>query len=370
MNPKSKIMQTAIALARKGIGKTSPNPAVGAVIVKNGRIIGKGYHKKAGRAHAEINALKQAGIKAKGAEMYVTLEPCNHFGRTPPCADAIIKAGIKKVFIGMKDPNPLVAGTGIRRLRSAGMDVEVDILEDECRGINEAYMKYITTKTPFVTLKLASTLDGKIATSTGESKWITGEIARRFAHRMRREADAVMVGIGTVLKDNPELTTRLVKGKDPIRIVVDSKLRIPVNAKVLNTQRGGIIIATTKERGQGSGGRGRKIKKIEAKGAEILALPSKTGEVDLKTLMKELGKREITNLIIEGGPTIAAASLKDGIVDKITIFYAPRILGKEGLPMIEGLGIRRLKDAVSLSRLECKRLGEDILVEGYIAHGS
>ena len=239
-------MQTAIALARKGIGKTSPNPAVGAVIVKNGRIIGKGYHKKAGRAHAEINALKQAGIKAKGAEMYITLEPCNHFGRTPPCTDVIIKAGIKKVFIGMKDPNPLVAGKGVRRLRSAGMDVEVGILEDECRGINEAYIKYITTKTPFVTLKLASTLDGKIATAAGESKWITGEDARRFAHRMRREADAVMVGIGTVLKDNPELTTRLVKGKDPIRIVVDSQLRIPVNAKVLNKKRGGIIIATTK----------------------------------------------------------------------------------------------------------------------------
>ena len=366
-------MQTAIALARNGIGKTSPNPAVGAVIVKNGRIIGKGYHKKAGRAHAELNALKQAGIKAKGAEMYVTLEPCSHFGRTPPCADAIIKAGIKKVFIGMKDPNPLVAGKGVSRLLSAGMDVEVGILENECRGINEAYIKYITTKTPFVTLKLASTLDGKIATSTGESKWITGKAARRFAHRMRREADAVMVGIGTVLKDNPELTTRLVKGKDPIRIVVDSKLRMPVNARVLNTKRGGIIIATTKERGQGTKGtevpfvvRGQKIKKLEAKGAEILALPSKTGEVDLKALMKELGKREITNLIIEGGPTLAAASLKDGIVDKIAIFYAPRILGKEGLPMIEELGIRRLTDAVSLSRLACKRLGEDILVEGYL----
>jgi len=353
-------MQTAIALARKGIGKTSPNPAVGAIIVKNGRIIGKGYHKKAGRAHAEINALKQAGIKAKGAEMYVTLEPCNHFGRTPPCADAIIKAGIKKVFIGMKDPNPLVAGNGIRRLRSAGMDVAVGMLEDECRGINEAYIKYITTKTPFVTLKLASTLDGKIATAAGESKWITGEDARRFAHRMRREADAVMVGIGTVLKDNPELTTRLVKGKDPIRIVIDSKLSIPVNAKVLNTKRGGIIIATTKPV------KGGRIKALFDKGAEVLALPSKTGEVDLKALMKELGKREITNLIIEGGPTLAASAIKDGIVDKIAIFYAPRIFGKEGLPMIEGLGIRRLKDAVSLSRLECKRLGGDILVEGYL----
>ncbi len=359
-------MQTAITFARKGIGKTSPNPAVGAVIVKNGKIIGKGYHKKAGLAHAEINALKQAGIKAKGAEMYVTLEPCNHFGRTPPCTDAIIKSGVKKVFIGMKDPNPLVAGKGIRRLMNAGMDVEVGILEDECKDINEAYIKYIATKTPFVTLKLASTLDGKIATSTGESKWITGETARRFAHRMRAEADAVMVCIGNVLRDKPELTTRLVKGKDPVRIVVDSKLRTPVNARVLNTKRGGIIIATTKERSQ----KEKRIKKLKDKGVEVLALPSKKGEVDLKALMKELGKREIANLIIEGGSTLAASAIKDGIVDKIAIFYAPRLFGKEGLPMIQGLGIKRLKDAVSLSSLEYKRLGEDILVEGYIAHSS
>lgn len=359
-------MQTAIALARNGIGKTSPNPAVGAVIVKNGRIIGKGYHKKAGSAHAELNALKQAGIKAKGAEMYVTLEPCSHFGRTPPCTDVIIKAGIKKVFIGMKDPNPLVSGKGIRHLKDAGIDVEAGILEAQCRGINEAYIKYITTKTPFVTLKIASTLDGKIATAAGESKWITGKAARRFAHRMRRDADAVMVGIGTVLKDNPELTTRLVKGKDPVRIVVDSKLRIPANARVLNKKRGSVIIATTKGRDQVSGNRGQKIKKIEAAGAEVLELPSKTGKVDLKALMKELGKKEITNLIIEGGSTLSAASLKDGIVDKIVIFYAPRILGKEGLPMIERLGIRRLKDAVSLTRLEYRKIGEDILVEGYV----
>src|SRR3990167_17838 len=286
MNDKEYYMGIAILLARKGIGWTSPNPAVGAVIVKGGKIIGKGYHKRIGLCHAEINALKEAGARTNGGEMYVTLEPCNHFGKTPPCTDAIIKAGIKKVFVGMKDPNPLVSGKGIKRLLNAGIKVETGMLEEKCRYINEPYIKYMKTRAPFVTLKLASTLDGKIASAAGDSKWITGEAARRFAHRMRAEADAVMVGIGTVLKDNPELTTRLVKGKDPVRIVVDSKLRIPVNARVLNKKRGSIIIATTKKRGQGTGVRGQKIKKIEATGAEVLALTSKTGEVDLNALMK------------------------------------------------------------------------------------
>lgn len=359
-------MGIAITLAKRGIGKTSPNPAVGAVIVKSGNIIGMGYHKKAGLAHAELNALKQAGANAKGAEMYVTLEPCNHFGKTPPCTDAVIKAGIKKVFIGMKDPNPLVAGKGIRRLRDSGIYAEAGILEKECKAINETYIKYITAKTPFVTLKLAATLDGKIATAAGESKWITGKEARKFVHKMRAEADAVMVGIGTVLKDNPELTVRLVRGKNPVRIVVDSKLSIPLNTKVLNPGKESVIIATIKNRGQGSGGRGQKIKKIQAKGAEVLALPSKNGTVDLKALMKELGKREITSLIVEGGSTLAASAIKHGIVDKVAIFLAPKLLGKEGLPMIGGLGIKRLKDAIHLNRLECKMVGADILAEGYV----
>ncbi|MBI5875368.1 MAG: bifunctional diaminohydroxyphosphoribosylaminopyrimidine deaminase/5-amino-6-(5-phosphoribosylamino)uracil reductase RibD [Deltaproteobacteria bacterium] len=357
-------MGIALTLAKRGIGKTSPNPAVGAVIVKSAKIIGSGYHKKAGLAHAELNALKQAGANAKNADMYVTLEPCNHFGKTPPCTDAVIKAGIKKVFIGMKDPNPLVAGKGIRRLRDAGIYAEAGILENECKAINETYIKYITAKTPFVTLKLAATLDGKIATAAGESKWITGEDARKAAHQMRAEADAVMVGIGTVLKDNPELTTRLVTGKDPVRIVVDSKLSIPLNAKVLKLGKDGVIIATV--RSQGSEVRSQKIKQLKAKGAEILALSSKNGMVDLKALMKELAKREITSLIVEGGSTLAASAIKQGVVDKVSIFLAPKLLGKEGLPMIGGLGIKRLKDAVSLSRLKCKRLGDDILLEGYL----
>ncbi|HAG51385.1 MAG: riboflavin biosynthesis protein RibD [Deltaproteobacteria bacterium GWC2_42_51] len=364
-----KFMQAAIALAKKGIGKTSPNPAVGAVIVKNDRIIGKGYHKKAGLAHAEINAMRQAGVRARGADMYVTLEPCNRFGRTPPCADAIIKAGIKSVYVGMKDPNPLIRGAGIRHLRNAGINVEDEILIKESADINRPYIKYITTKKPFVTLKLASTIDGRIATQAAESKWITGKEARKFAHKMRSNADAVMVGIGTILKDDPELTVRLIKGKNPIKIVVDNRLRIPINAKVLNPKKGDVIIATTKGRGQKSEARSqrnKKIKTLKAKGAEVLMLPSKMGEVDLIALMKELGKKEITSLIVEGGSRLAASAIKEGIVDKVAVFYAPKILGKEGLPMIGELAIKRLKDAIGLSELKCRKVGEDILVEGYL----
>lgn len=354
-------MRIAIRLAKNGIGKTSPNPAVGAVIVKNSKIVGKGYHKKAGLPHAEINALKQAGKKAKGAEMYVTLEPCSHFGRTPPCADAVIKAGAKKIFIGMKDPNPIVAGKGIQRLEKAGIAVETGILEEECRKINETYVKYITAKTPFVTLKLAATLDGKIAAFTGDSKWISSDASRTYAHRMRAQADAVMVGIETILKDDPELTVRLAKGKNPARIILDSKLRMPLKAKVFDAEKGNVIIATIKNRGQ----KEQKIKMLNAKGAEVLLLPSRGSKVDLRALMQELGKREITSLLVEGGSTLAASCIKKGIVDKAVFFYAPKLLGKEGLPMIGELGIKKVKDAIHLSKLQCRKIGSDILAEGY-----
>ena len=359
MNDKEYYMGIAILLARKGIGWTSPNPAVGAVIVKGGKIIGKGYHKRIGLCHAEINALKEAGARTNGGEMYVTLEPCNHFGKTPPCTDAIIKAGIKKVFVGMKDPNPLVSGKGIKRLLNAGIKVEAGILEEGCRDINEPYIKYMKTRAPFVTLKLASTLDGKIASAAGDAKWITGETARKHAHRMRAQADAVMVGISTVLKDNPELTTRLAMGRDPLRVVVDSRLRIPVTAKVLNLERGGIIIATTEKASEG------RINAMEVRGAEVMILPSRKGVVDLRALIKALGKREITSLLIEGGSSLAASVLKEGIVDKIAIFYAPKIFGREGLPMIGRLGIKILSEAVKLKDLKCRKIGEDILIEGY-----
>lgn len=349
-------MKVAVALAKKGVGRTSPNPAVGAVVVKNRNIIGRGYHKKAGLPHAEVYALQQAGKRAKGADLYITLEPCNHYGRTPPCTDSIIRAGIKKVFVGMKDPNPLVSGKGIQRLKKAGIKVKAGLDEKKCRGINEAYIKYITTKTPLVTLKLASTLDGKIAASSGDSKWITGTASRKHVHKMRSVNDAVMVGIGTVLRDNPELTTRLVKGENPVRIVVDSALRIPMHAKVLDDQRGSVLIATTKM------GMSEKVKRLKAKGAEVLVLPVKDNGVDLRELMTELGKREITSVMMEGGARLAASALRQGVVDKVALFYAPKIVGQEGLSMIGELGIKKLTHALNLKNMSCTKLGDDILL--------
>lgn len=352
-------MDIAIELAKKSIGRTSPNPVVGAVVVKNSKIAGKGYHKKAGFPHAEINALHDAGRLAKGADLYVTLEPCNHFGRTPPCTQAIIDSKIKRVFIGMKDPNPLVRGKGIEKLKKNNIKVKTGILENECRKINEPYIKYITTGLPFVTLKLASSLDGKIATLTGESKWITSEKSREYVHKLRSEVDAVMVGIGTVLKDNPCLTVRLKnrESKNPVRIVVDSKLKISLTANVFNAKKARLIIAATKFAGR------KKIKEAEKRDAEVIVVDSKNGQVDLKKLMKELGKRGITNILIEGGSRLSASAIKDGIVDKVLIFYAPIFLGSDAISMINSLGIKRLKDAVHIKDVKIGRIENDMLLE-------
>lgn len=360
-------MDIAVNLAKKGIGKTSPNPVVGAVVVKNNKVVGKGYHKKAGLPHGEIIALNNSGTRAKGADLYVTLEPCDHYGMTPPCTQAIIRSGIKRVFIGMKDPNPIVSGRGIRKLKKNNIEVKTGILEDECEKINEPYIKYITTKKPFVILKLASTLDGMIATSSGESKWITSEKSQQYVHNMRSKTDAVIVGIGTVLKDDPFLTVRLKTKRpptsgprQPIRIVVDSKLKIPLDANVLDAKGAKLIIAATKNAAP------KKIKQVRERGAEVIIIDSKNGQVDLKKLMKELGKREITTILIEGGARLAASAIKDGIADKVLIFYAPILLGGDGIQMISSLGIKRLKDAVHLKNIQVKRIGEDVLLEGIL----
>lgn len=359
-------MSTAVKLAKKGIGKTNPNPAVGAVVVKNNRIVGKGYHKRAGLPHAEINALNDAGRLARGADLYVTLEPCGHYGKTPPCTQAIIDSGIKKVFIGMKDPNPLVNGRGIKKLEKNSITIKTGILEDECKGLNKPYVKYITTKMPFVTLKLASSLDGRIAAATGESKWITSEKSRKYAHKLRLKADAVMVGIGTILKDNPLLTVRLknrgsrVKGqgsRNPVRIVVDSRLKIPLSANVFKEKKSGLIIAAAK------GADEKRIKKAEDAGAEVIVVDSKDGHVDLKKLMKELGRRKITNILVEGGSRLAASAIKEKVVDRILIFYAPILLGSDGIAMISNIKIKRLKDACHFKTIGIKRIAEDVLME-------
>ena len=364
---KEEYMRLAIRLAKKARGRTSPNPLVGALVVKEGEVVGKGFHQKAGEPHAEINAINNAGGKARGGELYINLEPCNHYGRTPPCTKTIIDSGIKRVFVGMEDPNEVVAGSGIQCLKDNGIYVQTGILREECQRLNETYIKYITEKRPFVILKSAASLDGKIATRVGDTRWITNEKSRAFLHRLRNDVDGILVGIGTIMADDPELTTRLNgrRGKDPVRIVVDSKLRIMLRAKVLNPEsKAGTIIATTELAHK------EKIKKLEELGARVLIVGSKENRVDLRELMYELGKLEITSLLIEGGAEINASSLGSGIVDKVLFFYAPKIIGgADALGMVGGEGVEKLRDAINLKNIRVRRLGDDILVEGYINKG-
>ncbi len=299
-------MDIALHLARKGAGKVNPNPLVGAVIVNDGKIIGKGYHESYGKAHAEINAFKDAETELiEGSTMYVTLEPCSHYGKTPPCVDQIIENRIKRVVIGMVDPNPLVSGKGVKKLQEAGIDVTVGILEDKCKKLNEVFIKYITKKKPFVVLKTAMSLDGKISTTSGESKWITDKEARENVHILRNELTAIMIGIDTVIIDNPELTCRIPNGRNPIRIVVDSNLRIPYDSKILQTaKKFKTIIATTEK------ARKEKIHKLKDLGIIVIETKSKNEKVDLKDLMHKLGNQNIDSILLEGGFNIKLLSLR------------------------------------------------------------
>jgi len=358
-----KFMRRALELAARG--RTSPNPMVGAVIVKAGEIVGEGYHHKAGTPHAEIHAINSAGEKAKSAQLYVTLEPCCHRGRTPPCTKAIIQAGISSVVMAMYDPNPLVSGKGKAELEVNGITVQSGLLEQEARKLNEFYIKHITTGLPFVILKSAMSLDGKIATYTGKSKWITSETSRRKVHEIRDTVDAILVGIGTVINDNPSLTTRLMdrKGKDAVRIIVDSDARIPLPSKVLNLDSTApTLIAVTPKALED------KISQLKSAGAEVIVIPERNdGRVNLKALMEGLGKREITSVMIEGGSEINASALKEGIVDKVMIFIAPKFIGGRTAPgLLGGQGIEHLSSAIGLRDIQVSKLGEDILVEGYI----
>jgi diaminohydroxyphosphoribosylaminopyrimidine deaminase / 5-amino-6-(5-phosphoribosylamino)uracil reductase len=349
-----KYMDIAIQLAEKGRGFVSPNPLVGCIIVKRGKIVGRGHHKNYGEAHAEINALKSAGKKAKNATMYVNIEPCSHWGKTSPCTEKIVEAGIREVVCGMEDPNPLV--DGYKELKFRGLKTRIGILRDRARKMNEVYIKYMKTKRPFVILKLAMSLDGKIATSTGDSKYITGKEARKYVHQMRHDSDAIMVGINTIVRDNPLLDSRLVNGKNPTKIIVDSTLKISEKAKVLKDPSK-VIIATTNKAPK------KKIDKLHQKGVQVLVLKPKAGLVDLKELMKELGKSGITPIIIEGGAELSGNAIKEGIVDKILIFTAPKILGN-GLNPIKNLGITKVSKAIKLKNPLTKKIGKDILIEG------
>lgn len=365
MNDKlnEKYMELALTLALKGKGTVSPNPMVGAVIVKDGRIIGEGYHQRYGEGHAEVNAFKNASEDVKGATMYVTLEPCSHHGKTPPCAEKIVEKKIKKVVIGTLDPNPLVSGRGVKILQDAGIEVESGILNDKCIKINEIFMKYIVEKEPFVVMKSAMSLDGKIATSAGESKWITGEESRRNVHVLRKELSAIMVGVETVIKDDPELTCRIENGINPIRIVVDSTLRIPIDSKIIKTaDKVKTIIATTKKAERNT------IKILEDYGVQIIiADTNKEGRVDLKDLMKKLGEAKIDSILLEGGAKLNFSALEEGIVDKVQIYIAPKIIGGQNAKgPVGGLGIDKLEQAFKLKEITYKTVGEDILIEGYI----
>ena len=358
-----KYMRMALRLAEKAQGRTSPNPMVGAVVVKGGKVIASGYHHRAGEPHAEAIALKKAGTKARGATLYVTLEPCSHTNkRTPPCTPLVLQSRVKRVVISMIDPNPRVSGDGIKTLRKAGIEVRTGVLETEAKKLNEAYIKYIKTGTPFVTLKIAQTLDGKIATASGESKWITGEKARIEGRRLRNCNDAVLVGINTVLKDNPSLTTRLPGGRDPIRVVVDSRLRIPLNAKVVTQRSPAKTFIATLD----SMPKDKLVKLLDA-GTEILLARDRKGRVDLKYLMKMLGTFGITSVLIEGGAEVNASALKSGIVDKVVMFIAPTLMtGTDSLCSFGGKAPVLLKQAVHLHDVALRFVGRDLRLEGYI----
>ena len=359
MNTDEKYMRIALGLAARAEGLTNPNPLVGAVVVKGGRIIGRGYHKKCGLAHAEVNALNDAGRASKGATLYVTLEPCDHFGRTPPCSAAVIKSGIKRVVIGMKDPNRITSGRGIKRLKNAGIKTVVGVLTKEAESINRPYIKFITKKIPYVTIKAAQSLDGKIATRSGDSKWISAEDSRRYVHELRGKVDAVMVGFNTLIKDDPVLLSKVSGGKQPIRIIADTHLKTPLKAKVFsNSDIYPVIIATTADAASA------KIKRYEKRRVKLLFSRSKNGRIDLKDLLLKLGKAGVVHLLVEGGGELAASFVEEALVDRFLFFIAPKIIGgRTAITAVEGLGVEAVKDALILKNIKVKNFAKDVLIE-------
>lgn len=355
-------MREAITLAAHGHGRTSPNPMVGAVLVRDGRVVGAGWHRKAGTEHAEIHALRMAGELARGATLYVTLEPCSHTGRTGPCARAVIEAGVKRVVAAMEDPNPLVSGQGFRMLREAGVEVSCGLMEREARRLNEAFLTWVTEKRPFITLKMAMTLDGKTATAGGESQWITGEEARLRGHVLRDENDAILVGIGTVLADRPSLTTRLPdgNGKNPLRVILDSHARTPIDLPMLHDGEAPVLIAATEAAPK------ENLERLRETGAEVL-LSGAGPIVDLSLLLRTLGERKICSLLVEGGSTVHFSFLKAGLADKVCAFIAPMMVGgKNATPAVGGEGFSRLADAARLTDIKTEMVGKDLCVSGYI----
>ncbi len=355
-------MRRALKLARKGKGMVNPNPMVGAVLVKSGRIIGEGFHRRAGEAHAEIKALEQAGKRARGAALYVTLEPCNHYGRTPPCTEAIIRAQVAKVVIARRDINPHVKGGGAEKLRRAGIIVKTGLMERESSEMNRSYERYVLSGRPFISVKVAITADGKIATGKGLSKWISGDEARKYVHKLRRQSDAVLVGIETVLKDDPMLTVREVPMdgyEPPWRVVLDSHLRIPENAKILAPDAKTIIFVTPRHDS-------RKARDLQRRGVEVITVKSRKGRVDLEAVVRELGARNCVDLLVEGGATVNRSFIESSLVDYYYIFVAPKIFGGASTPSwVSGKGPNYPEEYFSLAWRRATRIGDDYLLEAY-----
>jgi diaminohydroxyphosphoribosylaminopyrimidine deaminase/5-amino-6-(5-phosphoribosylamino)uracil reductase len=372
----ARFMRLALEEARRATGDTSPNPAVGAVIVKRGRVISRGYHRRAGWPHAEIEALRRAGSRARGSTMYVTLEPCAHLGRTPPCCDALIRSGLSRVVVAMKDPNPLTNGRGLARLRRAGVRVEVGLLGEDAQALNAAFCKAITTGLPHVTAKIAQSVDGKIATASGESRWISSSGARALAHRLRREADAVVVGINTVLADNPRLTARdparASRSNRPIRVIVDSRLRTPPSSRCVSARPGSpVVIATTRSSPSARAA-------LERRGAQVWMFPpgcgagERGGCVPLALVLRELVKRYgVTSVLIEGGGELVAGALRERLVDRLVWIIAPLIIGGRDSPSsVGGAGIASLREAVRLRHVSVERLGPDLVCRADVVYPS
>lgn len=355
-------MKLALREARKGIGRTSPNPCVGSVIVKDGNIIAKGYHKKAGTPHAEIHALRAAGDKAHGATIYVTLEPCNHTGRTPPCTHTIIKSGLKHVVVGMVDPNPLVAGNGCDYLEDHGIQVTRDVLADDCRDINFPFIKHITTGIPWVILKAGTSIDGRIAAPDGKCAWITNEQSRAEVHRIRDRVDAILIGSQTAVNDDPSLTTRLKsgKGKDPVRIVLDGHLRLSPKAKMLHQDSDAetwVFCSRDAET--------KKMSALEKSGARVIPVKKgKDGSLDLQEVLQIIGKAQMNSVLVEGGSAIHGSFLRNGLVDQVRLFLAPIFLGSSSIPVVADLNIDKVQDGKRFELTRTRRFGDDILIEG------
>jgi len=350
-------LRAALREARRGVGRTHPNPPVGAVVVRNGRIVGRGYHRRAGAAHGEAMALERAGRAARGATLYVTLEPCNHHGRTPPCTAAVLAAGIRRVVIGSIDPNPHVAGSGRHALESAGVTVACGVLQAECDALLAPFRKHITTGLPWVTLKLAASLDGRIATADGDSRWITGEASRQFVHRLRDEHDAILVGAETVRRDDPQLTCRRRGGRNPLRVVVAGRLDLPLDAHVVRDSRAIPTLVLTAHKAPA-----KAIAALQDAGVEVVRCPARGGRIAMREVLDVLGRRGLSSVLVEGGASVASQLLRARLVDELLLFLAPKLIGGDGRPVLDSLAVRRMSDALATGPLRLRRFAGDLLV--------